>query len=325
MLYVSLGGSKMRVNQIVLSILIGLGLICLFLFFLAIKPALNNFQERLTSSQPATEVVQEEKPLISQREFFKEEDSSVTVRPLIALSGASKQQVFELRKQAVASSPFARVDYEPSAEVFGQIVDGKPWMAAIACSDPQTRKHYTQGPSEETRFINNPTALVMLEMPFVFPSNASWCTREDANLMLQKITYDDSLGEITITYLDLPFQTRKDKTFYAFNGLNARDLGYPYMYVDPSRSTYNLEFLNKDNVSTEVVKLQNYLHVGPSCGARGGCNNGSPRQPMLEFHEDVSPDAHGKEIYIKLWKEKPDSVNDPADMVERIIIGTSTM
>ncbi len=313
----------MRVNQMVLSILIGLGLICLFLCFLAIKPALKSFHKMFASQATiSTQVVQQEKPVNLQQELMGGNSSSNGVRPLVALSGASKQQVFELRKQAVASSPFARADYEPSAEVFGQIVDGKPWMAATSCSNPKTRKHYTQGPSEETRFINNPTALVMLEMPFVFPSNASWCTQEEANLIPQKITHDDERGEITVTYLDLPFQTRKDKIFYAFNGLNARDLGYPYMYVDSARSTYNLEFLNKDNASTEVVKLQNYLHVGPSCGAKGGCNNGSPRQPMLEFHEDMSPEAHGGEIYIKLWKEKPEHVNAPADMVERIIIGT---
>ncbi|MBP5404138.1 MAG: hypothetical protein J6Y17_03510 [Elusimicrobiaceae bacterium] len=315
----------MRVNQMVLSILIGLGLICLFLCFLALKPALNSFHKMFAPAKDSEEVVQKEESSVPLQKSTWGDDLSVEVRPLVALSGVSKQKVFALRKQAVASSPFARQNYEPSSEVFGGIVSGKPWMAATACSDPKTRKHYTQGLSEETRFINNPTALVMLEMPFVFPSNANWCTREDANLLPHKITYDALRGEITLTYLALPFQTRKDNTFYAFNGLNARDLGYPYIYVDPNRSTYLVEFLNKDNVSTEVVKLQNYLHVGPSCGARGGCNNGSPRQPMLEFHEDISPDSNGKEIYIKLWKEKPNNVNDTADIVERIIIGTSEM
>lgn len=42
---------------------------------------------------------------------------------------------------------------------------------------------------------------------------------------------------------------------------------------------------------------------------------------MLEFHEDIAANAHGKEIYIKLWKEKPNSFNDDADIVERITIG----
>ena len=41
---------------------------------------------------------------------------------------------------------------------------------------------------------------------------------------------------------------------------------------------------------------------------------------MLEFHEDINAGSQDREIYIKLWKEKPSSVEDPADVMERIII-----
>lgn len=260
----------------------------------------------------------------SSAEFtLPQEVLDVPVRPMFALSGASKKAVYDLRKEAVKASPFARAGYEPSAAVFGGIESYKPWIAADLCKDEYTHTHKTKGPSEETRFINNPTMLVALEYPFVFSGrDAAWCTRADANVLPQKITYDGPRREITVTYQALPFLASKNGTFYAFNGVNARDLGYPYVYLDLGRSTYFPVFTNEPNISNEAVEMQNYIHVGFSCGAKGGCNNGSPRQPMLEFTEDLSASRYpnGRELYLKLWRHRPDSVEDPADIVERIIL-----
>jgi hypothetical protein len=43
---------------------------------------------------------------------------------------------------------------------------------------------------------------------------------------------------------------------------------------------------------------------------------------MLEFTEDLSASRYpnGRELYLKLWRHRPDSVEDPADIVERIIL-----
>lgn len=326
------------INQTVLSLLIGVGISCLLLCGLLIKPALNGFHKFFTSAfeHPPIETTQTTQRATPRQDLstrgqesqfpaepkqdILEDKSSTEVRPLVALSGASKEDVFKLRKEAVAASPFAREGYEPSEEVFGQIVSGKPWIAANACSTARTHQNYTQGPSEETRFINNPTALIAVEHPFSYRRDADWCTKADHNLLMQQITYDKLNREITVTYLNFPFPTYERDTFYDFNGVNARDLGYPYMYVDLQRSTYKLAFLNPSNASTEVAQLQNFIHVGGSCGVKGGCNNGSPRQPMLEFHEDPTASTQDREIYIKLWKEKPASVEDDADIVEHIII-----
>lgn len=331
-------GKTMRsINQTVLSLLIGVGISCLLLCGLLIKPALNGFHKFFTSAfeHPPIETTQTTQRATPRQDLstrgqesqfpaepkqdILEDKSSTGVRPLVALGGASKEDVFKLRKEAVAASPFAREDYEPSEEVFGQIVSGKPWIAATACSD--SKNHFsTQGLSEESRFINNPAALVAIEMPVIFFGKKSWCTRDDVNTIAQNITYDSLNREIMIRYLDLPIKD-SSRAFYAFNGLNARDLGYPYMYVDMPRSSYKLDFVDKNNnASTQVARLQNYIHVGPSCGIRGGCNNGSPRQTMLEFYADPVSSTQDREIYIKLWKEKPASVEDDADIVEHIII-----
>lgn len=238
----------------------------------------------------------------------------IPVRAPVALSGASRQEVFNLRKEAVAASPFAKKNYRPLDAVFGQIVSGKPWYALNLC---RGKKHaHTEGPSEETRFINNPTALVALEPSVIFFTRTeNWCLRKDYNTIIQKIVFDGPNKEISVTYLDLPL-----KSAYDLNGINARDLGYPFVYVDKSRSTYKISFKEKHNASTEVYQFLNYLHLGNSCGVAGGCNNGSPTQPKIQFTKDPRDSNKPREIYIKLWRKRPASPKATPDLVERIII-----
>ena len=242
----------------------------------------------------------------------------VPVRPMVALSGASREDVFNLRKEAVAKSPFAQENYRPLAATFGEIVSGKPWYAITLCRSKDHAE--TEGLSEETRFINNPTALVAIVPSIMFfTTTKDWCLKDNYNAIMQKITYDGENREITVTYLDLPLEV-KNRAPYEFNGLNARDLGYPYVYVDMARSTYKPSFREANNASTDVYKFRDFLHLGPSCDVPGGCNNGSPRQPEVEFDKDPKSSRWPREIYLKLWKEKPASPEDEPDLVERIII-----
>jgi len=242
---------------------------------------------------------------------------SIPVRPMVALSGASREEVFNLRKEAVAKSPFAQENYRPLDATFGQIVSGKPWYAITLCRGNDHAE--TNGLSEETRFINNPTALVAIVPSVMFFTEKDWCVKENYNAIMQQITYDGENREITVTYLDLPLEV-KNRAPYNLNGLNARDLGYPYVYVDMERSTYKLSFRETNNASTDVYKFRDFLHVGPSCDVPGGCNNGSPRQPEVEFDKDPKTSRMPREIYLKLWKERPASPQDEPDLTERIII-----
>ncbi len=239
-----------------------------------------------------------------------------------SLSGKSKEEVFELRKEYVAKSIFASDDYSPSEEVFGEIESGKPWIALNICRNPETFVSWTEGPSEEARFINNPTILVALEHPFAFieGDNYEWCTSKLNNMIPKRILYDKDNNEISVFYKQLPFTTNNGD-YYSFNGINARDFGYKYAYVDLSKSTYHPEFCNEENVSNQIAEFQNYIHLGGSCGVEGGCNNGSPDQPMLNFYNHRT-EMSGKNgmIYIKLWKNPPASPDDEPDIVEKIIL-----
>ena len=226
---------------------------------------------------------------IKNEPVFANDSQEIIVNPPTPLSGKSKSEVYNIRKEYVKSSIFARANYEPSQQVFGAIESGKPWISANVCAEPQTGLLGISGPSEESRFINNPIMLVAIEYPFIVHyTDSDRCSSKRAELIPRKITYSKSKKEITVTYYHLPFTTNNNTSFYCFNGLNAVDLGYKYAYVDKNKSTYDVDFINGDNFSTAVHEFQNYIHLGGSCGREGGCNNGSPRQPFSEFKSNAT-------------------------------------
>lgn len=244
----------------------------------------------------------------------------VQVNLPVELSGKTREEVYDIRRGYIRSSIFDSKNYNPSDQVFGEIIDGKPWYAADICEDDVTRLASVTGPSEESRFINNPTMLVALEYPFYWydVEDKSFCVSPENQMIPTYIAYSKSKNEITVKYSSLPFETQKP-FFYQFNGLNAVDLGYKYIYVDFLRSTFKPDFSDKsNNPSINVQEFRNFIHLGYSCNRDGGCNNGSPRQPNLEFN---TYKGEGKgEIYIKLWKNKPFTVMQKPDITERIII-----
>jgi len=248
-------------------------------------------------------------------------DINIPVNRPISLSGKTKAEVYKIRKGYVETSIFKNQNYEPSEEVFGQIEDRKPWVANYICHKHNDDPLPTKGASEESRFINNPTVLLGLEYPFWFHSvtDYTFCDTDLSTLIPLSITYNSDKKEITVEYQHLPFSTQYDHTFYQFNGINAKDLGYKYIYFDKSKSTYDIEFSRPSNISTDVYELYNFIHLGYSCNVNGGCNNGSPRQEFVEFKNNNPGSEVGKMIYLKLWKNRPKSPKQEADIAEKII------
>ena len=251
--------------------------------------------------------------------FYNNEQNIEVAQP-IPLSYKSKQEIYNLRKNAVKKSIFNSEYYEPSEEVFGQIEDGKPWVSMNSCLSMGNQKSIITGASEEARFILNPSALVQINFPF-----SNWCEQGQFKpyLHLKNIKYIKDKNEVIVIYEKLNQDTLSNNSYFSFCGINARDLGYKYAYVDPQKSTYDLQFVNTSNISNRIVEFQDFLHTGGSCRHEGGCNNASPAQPMLDFensHRANTPYEYNKEIYIKLWKNKPSSPNERPDIVERIII-----
>ena len=118
--------------------------------------------------------------------------------------------------------------------------------------------------------------------------------------------------QIEITYKTL-IQTNGGA--YEINGVNAKDFGYNYIYLDKSKSTYNINFVSNDNISTSVKDINNFIHLGGSCRVEGGCNNLSPERRDLKFTPStVAAGVSNPSLYIKLWKSMPSSPNDEADL-----------
>ena len=252
--------------------------------------------------------------------ILPDSDVDVDVNYPVSLSYKSKEGIYALRKKYVQKSIFNIQNYQPSDEVFGQIVSGKPWYSLEICKDINTKLAKVEGASEEARFLVNPTMLVAIEYPFLWSDtdNSEFCNSSVNQLIPTRISYSKSKNEITVNYAKLPFSAN-EPYFYDFNGVNANDLGYKYVYVDLSKSTFKPRFTNSsNNVSTRVQEFQNFIHLGSSCRHEGGCNNGSPRQPNLEFN--MNQGEGRAEIYIKLWRTKPASEKQEADITEKIVI-----
>lgn len=244
---------------------------------------------------------------------------NVSVNPPLPFSYKSKNEIFDIRKEYVMASPFAYEGYEPAEHVFGSIEDGLPWVSNYLCSYKETHTANIEGPSEEARFLNNPTALIMLE----HASSKYWCHNVPetykGEIMPIEITYSPDKKTVYVRYPRLP---KRKRVPYSMNGLNARDLGYNYIFIDLNQSNFVPDFETETNAGNKIVELFNLIHRGSACGHETGCNNGSPDQPELNFYNKPSKKdvQFLKRLHIKLWKEMPNSPNDEADMTEIISI-----
>lgn len=237
----------------------------------------------------------------------------ITLNDPVELDGMTKAQVDQLRRDLVGRYPeLVQSPYEPAAAVFGPIVDGKPWWGLNGqfCYGPGEMS--TAGPSEESRFIANPLALLVLDTFLIYPRQQD-C--EPAYVRPQRLFW---AGDKPQAYLSFDvsrfFQERGAQglptwsTDFSFDHLNARDFGYNFLYVDPRRSR-GIRSVPQGRVLQQPCLLRGFIHLGQSCGYPGGCNNGSPHQPELYFVFTELP----ARMVCKLWKQPPRDHRQAAD------------
>lgn len=228
-----------------------------------------------------------------------------------------KTEIFKLRRMYVQNSIFNLEKYIPTDEVFGHIEDNKPWYGLKyynCAANAAGTEDVTLGDSEESRFINNPVNLVGINCggySIADYKNDPVCT-DKIFLNIPHITrYIPETNTIEASY------TIKNGHSCTLTGLNARDLGFDYVYA---KNYKNLRFKNEENISNKIYKFRDYLHTGGSCGLAGGCTNGSPRQTALEFiYEEKAPKAV---IDMQLWHKKPEFPFIKEDINYKIIISS---
>ncbi|MCM1009776.1 MAG: hypothetical protein NC390_02715 [Fusobacterium sp.] len=245
----------------------------------------------------------------------------------------TKQDIYDLRKRYVANSPLYPENYEPSDEVFGQIVSSKPWYGKYERPCQSLDKNDTsRGESLLSSTLNNPNALIAPFMPLSYRNRiltSDFCMAHDAMLFMpSKIIYKPERKLLEITYpLDKAVIGKNhynEKMWLLLIALNARDAGYNYItstrfvngaFYDSIWNNYTKQYQDNENISNIVFKFNDYIHLGTSCGLAGGCNNISPRQMAMEFDIWELP----ARLELKLWKKQPSSRNAAPDLYCNLI------
>ena len=150
----------------------------------------------------------------------------------------TKQDIYDLRKTFVADSPLYPDNYEPSEEVFGQIVSSKPWYGKYSrpCK-PTAESDISRGDSLLSTAINNPNALIA---PFeavtykAFAQETDFCRAHDGIMFIPRsIKYFPGRKLLEIVYPVSDVMTGKNKYKEKFwlqlLALNARDAGFNYV------------------------------------------------------------------------------------------------
>ncbi|MDO5438000.1 MAG: hypothetical protein Q4F80_07385 [bacterium] len=234
----------------------------------------------------------------------------IPINPVSDYNYLKKSEIYQIRKACVKDSLFASKNYKPADEVFGNIEDNKPWYGlkyynCAANQDIRGSKDITEGDSEESRFINNPSQLVGINCGGFQTSNYKSdpiCTAKIFHNIPTLSKYHPDTNTIVTSYVV------KNGHSCMLTGINARDLGYKYVYAENYK---NIEFLYPENISNKIYEFKDYLHTGSSCGIEGGCTNGSPRQDELAIAYDGIEPA---EINLRLWRKLPKSALTKEDI-----------
>lgn len=240
----------------------------------------------------------------------------IGINSMVKLDFKTKSEIYNIRKNYILGHPeLIKVEYVPSEDVFGQIVDNKPWWGILGLSYYGPGQQSIKGPSEESRFLVNPFLLVGLD-------SGHGLVVDDKNLTpipiypepISLIWYKDrSLGKVKYNLSNFWSKQQKyhDPTVSEHKlvliAYNARDLGFNYLYVDSKKS----KNIPSCGTSNQAMLIKYFIHCGGSCGYPGGCNNMSPNDPDFQVKVYSVPAL----LYIKLWRNKPVDINQMADMV----------
>lgn len=243
---------------------------------------------------------------------------SVPISDLEEFSWMSKNDILKKRQEAIETSPLIDLignDYTPNPEVF-QIEDNAPWIGAyeISCYGEKGNNKISEGVSRDSLGILNPELLLYTEvLAYHFSDKGNGCSPVDY-LIPYYVEYDSDKRLIT-AHIDYIAFFRKNKSFYnvSLMDANAHDLGYNYIFAEIDKKNKADDFMWKSskNVANSVVRTKGYYHFGTNvCQGLGGCNNYSPAQPEYDFRFIKLP----FEVCFKLWKNKPNSPEDEADI-----------
>lgn len=206
--------------------------------------------------------------------------TAVQLAPPGDLDGLTKAALYERRTQAAHRQPallkiLRPKGYAPSNEVFGGVVDGKPWWGTVGVTWYGPGPKSVEGPSREGTFVDNPFLLlgaVALSYEIEHPPKPA----PDILPQPQRLTWaaDGSYGWAVYSLGDYCRQLEVHEQRFFLHTYNARDMGFRTVAFDAASSPG----VKPDNEAwlKQPMGLEEYLAPGPSCGVEGGCNNIQP-------------------------------------------------
>jgi hypothetical protein len=240
--------------------------------------------------------------------------------PLVELDGKSQAEVKAIRQTYLETQPqlFDSQNYGSSQIVFGQIYDSAAWWGIDGIYLHGPGELAATGPSEESRWIVNPFVLIGIEENHAFSGGRVQTGRWEP--ALQGVDWEPAQGRFVVRYDLSNYFARKYWERHKTHGLsltskNAQDFDMHYIYLVAEES----KGVTLSGAASQVSELRQYLHRGGSCGYPGGCNNGSPATPELDFEVTELP----AKIIGRLWAKKPASPIEPADLQFEIQLGAS--
>lgn len=266
--------------------------------------------------------IKKEEIINTQQEIFYEHNEKtinevveIFIRPMSALSGLTKDEIYRNRIKYVKNSVvFSKLNknYHPREDVY-DVVDNLPWISAyeVAKNGVEGNPDIGVGDSRHSIFVNNPELL----MGFIIPDYNRGKDRKDFDevdyMLPTRITWDEENKTIR-AYFDFnsffeKYSYFRGSPFYV-DETNARDLGYDWILCEDKKRVI---FSSVDNISKMPYQMRGYYHRGYSCGLDGGCNNYSPHQQNMIF-KIMDSNSYMK---FKLWKNKPISRFQKADLI----------
>lgn len=244
----------------------------------------------------------------------------VPLNDMIELNFKKRSEIYDIRRQFVNRMPAlvkaaGLQGYEPSSDVFGQIVDGRPWWGILGISHYAKGPRSIEGPAEESRFIANPWLFVGLMEnyahrvegsglpPVAFyprPLSLTWAPDASYGWVKYDVTsyFRDTLSR--------RYPEALDRKLYMVL-YNARDLGYRWVALSDTLSQGTSCSLSE---KSRAWSIPQFIHCGGSCGYPGGCNNMSPSNPELVVKFTRQP----ARMVFKLWWDEPLTASADPDL-----------
>ena len=244
---------------------------------------------------------------------------NIILTPMENFSGLSKARILEKRIDAMRTSLiFSQMNYSPNQSVY-QITDGLPWISAEGALhwSKSSNEEKINGVSRDSIGILNPELLYFVsisENEDVVDSNFNTLYK-DFYFVPYQVNYNPK-NKTIIARIKNNKRNERGKNNYqpiCLADSNAHDLGYKYAHMDSYENIgfYSESPYKNNTLASGIKETTGYYMHGSACGIPGGCNNYAPYWQYYNYFYIYDFPA---KIHIKLWKNRPQSVEQQADI-----------